>query len=47
MKKAVLLILTILILISSCNLDSGQGVFQQAFNASKKNYEMIQTVLGT
>ena len=43
MKKAVLLILTILILISSCNLDSGQGVFQQAFNASKKNYEMIQT----
>ena len=47
MKKALLLILTILILISSCNLDSGQGVFQQAFNASKKNYEMIQTVLGT
>ena len=47
MKKAVHLILTILILISSCNLDSGQGVFQQAFNASKKNYEMIQTVLGT
>lgn len=47
MKKAVLLILTVLILISSCNLDSGQGVFQQAFNASKKNYEMIQTVLGT
>ena len=47
MKKALLLILTVLILISSCNLDSGQGVFQQAFNASKKNYEMIQTVLGT
>lgn len=45
MKKAILIILSVLMLLS-CNLDSGQGVFQQAFNATKKNYEMIQSVLG-
>lgn len=45
MKKAILIILSVLMLLS-CNLDSGQGVFQQAFNATKKNYEMIQAVLG-
>ena len=31
----------------SCNLDSGQGVYQKVFNDTAKNYPKIQTVLGT
>ena len=39
--------IAVLIVLASCNLDSGQGVFQQAFNATKNNYARIETVLGT
>ncbi len=35
-----------LILAVSCNLDSGQGVYQKVFNDTPKNYEKIESVLG-
>lgn len=45
MKKAILIILSVLMLLS-CNLDSSQGIFQQIYNDSKKDYRAIQYVHG-
>ncbi|MBO8436691.1 MAG: hypothetical protein IAA97_06905 [Spirochaetes bacterium] len=42
-----LCMLSVLIAAVSCNLDSGQGVYQKVFNDTAKNYPKIQTVLGT
>ena len=49
MKKKgfiVLLLITLLFAIS-CNLDSGQGVYQRVFNDTPKNFAKILSVLGT
>ncbi len=45
MKKAILIILSVFMLLS-CNLDSSQGIFQQIYNDSKKDYRAIQYVHG-
>ena len=48
MKKRGILILFLvsLLVFISCNLDSGQGVYQKVFNDTPKNFAKIITVLG-
>ena len=47
MRKPCLIIITLMAVLSSCNLDSGQGVFQMAHNATKKTEYTITDVYGS
>lgn len=47
MRRPCLIIITLMAVLSSCNLDSGQGVFQMAHNATKKTEYTITDVYGS
>lgn len=47
MRRPYLIIITLMAVLSSCNLDSGQGVFQMAHNATKKTEYTITDVYGS
>lgn len=47
MRRPCLIIITLIAVLSSCNLDSGQGVFQMAHNATKKTEYTITDVYGS